>query len=87
MTTTTRFSLFTDEELKDALKALETSMISGTRQVTFLGQTVLFQSTSEMRRTITELTDVLCDRGALPVGVNTAKRVKRIRVQTDSTGF
>ena len=87
MSTTTRFSLFTDDELKDALKALETSLISGTRQVTFLGQTVLFQSTSEMRRTITSLTDVLCDRGALPPAVNTAKRVKRIRVQTDSTGF
>lgn len=87
MSTTTRFSLFTDDELKDALKALETSLISGTRQVTFLGQTVLFQSTSEIRRTITSLTDTLCDRNALPAAVNTAKRVKRIRVQTDSTGF
>lgn len=87
MSTTTRFSLFTDDELKDALKALETSLISGTRQVTFLGQTVLFQSTSEQRRTIKSLTDILCDRGALPATVNTAKRVKRVRVQTDSTGF
>lgn len=88
MSTTTRFSLFTDDELKDALKALETSMISGTRQVTFLGQTVLFQSTSEMRRTITSLTDVLCDRGALdPAKVNTAKRVKRVVIQTDNSGF
>ena len=87
MTTTTRYSLFTDDELKDALKALETSLIAGARQVTFLGQTVLFQTTSEMRRTVTELTDTLCDRGALPAAVNTQVRVKRIRVQTDSTGF
>ena len=88
MSTTTRFSLFTDDQLKDALKALETSLISGTRQVTFLGQTVLFQSTSEMRRTITSLTDVLCDRGVLDsVKVNTAKRVKRVVIQTDNSGF
>ena len=87
MATTTRFSLFTDDELKDALKALETSLITGTRQVTFLGQTVLFQSTSEMRRTITMLTDTLDDRGALPSTVNTAKRVKRIVIQTEGSGL
>ena len=88
MSTTTRFSLFTDDELKDSLKSLETSLISGLRQATFLGQTVLFQTTSEMRRTRTELTDALCDRGALdPAKVNTAKRVKRVLIQTDNSGF
>jgi len=87
MPTTKRFFSFTDDELFASLKALETALISGARQVTFLGETVLFQSTSEMRKTITQLSDELCNRDALPSGVGKSTKIKTVRAQTDNSGF
>lgn len=87
MPTTTRFFSFTDDELLASLKALETALLSGTRQVTFLGQTVLYASASEMRNTISTVSDELCNRDALPSGVTKSTKVKRIRIQTDNSGF
>lgn len=81
-----KFSLFTNEELIEALKALETALLTGATQVTFLGQTVIYNNDALKRKTIDEVTRALCERKALPESA-VRKRTKRIRVQTDSTGF
>jgi len=87
MPTTQRYFSFTDDELLASLKALETALLSGTRQVTFLGQTVLFQSSSEMRKTIAQVSDELCNRDALPSGVTKSTKIKVVKAQTDNSGF
>lgn len=81
-----KFSLFTDDALKEALMALELALLSGAQQVTFLGQTVLYTSDSQKRKTIDEVTQVLCNRGALPDAAKDVK-TKRISIQTNSSGF
>jgi hypothetical protein len=86
MTEIVKFSLWTDEELIEALKAIEQALLTGATQVTFLGQTVIYSNDSAKRKTIDELTRALCDRKVLPESA-TRKRTKRIRVKTDNTGF
>jgi hypothetical protein len=86
MTDVVKFSLWTNDELIEALKALETALLTGATQVTFLGQTVIYTNDAQKRKTIDEVTRALCERKALPESA-TRKRTKRIRVQTDSSGF
>ena len=81
-----RYTTFTDEELLEFLKALETALLTGATQVTFLGQTVIYSNDSAKRKTIDEVTRALHARKVLPDST-VRKKTKRIRVHTDSTGF
>lgn len=86
MPTVRRFSLHCTEDLKQALIDLELALLSGATQVTFLGQTVINMPVTQIRQTIDELTNALCERDALP-DAKQIKRTKQVRIQTDSSGF
>lgn len=86
MTQVQKYFLHSDDDLKEALIALERAILTGARQVTFLGDTVIYNSQADMRKTRDELTEVLCERGVLE-NAPQKKRTKRARVRTTSTGF
>lgn len=81
-----KYSLHKTEDLKEALMALELALLSGATQVTFLGQTVINMQPTQLRKTIDELSQILCGREALPDAAK-IKRTKQVRIQTDNSGF
>lgn len=85
-----RYAQFEDQELLDAQKALAQAVLSGATQVTFLGQTVIYNSDMLRRRALDEITDVCKARKLIPDSSSSSskgKRTKRLRITTTNSGF
>lgn len=64
----------TIEELKEYRKKLQNALLSGVRQASFAGQTVIFKSSTEITNELNRVADALVElEGGRPV-----KRTKRI---------
>jgi hypothetical protein len=85
--------LWSVEELKDLLKKLEGMYAQGVRQSTFGSQTLIFNSTEDIKDRITALRLAITEKEedlGLPSSVgktNSAANKKQVRIQTKSRGF
>lgn len=78
------FSSISDEDLETFLKDLQTAYLTGKRQATFQGMTVIYSNDAELRRKMLEVQAEIDSR--LP-GNESKKKSRRVYIQTTDRGF
>ncbi|PIP00670.1 hypothetical protein [Pleomorphomonas carboxyditropha] len=78
------YRYWTDDELKEAIRALEEAKMSGAQSVACSnGQSVTYIARANMNNVLAELYDVLDDR----LGITTSKPIRRIQLIYGPKGY